>query len=391
MSVACLGLACTRVRAILQRPVVIAYALRVATRQRAPWLRRILWSLVYIPVAAVGVVVVYLLASFADGSLANLSGPVEVAIVGGVLVVLLFCRWLLVRGESASPSSAATDGTATGPGSVRAASWPPGKAAPSAMPIARPTIMPTLPAAPPAWGASAAPTASTAAPSAPTLSTSASTMAPSASTVVRIPTVVGSAPAATAVDREPTRAPRAGETRSTGDTTREAAYAFEGSGATSALAECLDGRSELTNLIASVEARMPSEMPSEMASEPEPDAQPDAQNDAVGGTEADRAEIAVAESTKTLAQAVEQVTRACELIAHACELFAERIESDRQERRTLADAMMLLAQQAMPPAATPRIVDARAARPSLVVENGSPSADRQPTSDELGVTTRTPS
>ena len=353
MSVAYLGLACTRVRAILRRPVVSAYAFRVATRQKAWWRRWILGFLVGVPVVLIGIGVVYQLTIFSDG---------RIAIVGGVEAILFFC-WLLVRGQTASPSSAATDGTATGPGNVRAASWPPGKAAPSAMPIARPTIMPTLPAAPPAWGASAAPTASTAAPTSPTVAQNASTVAPSASTVVRMPTLVGSAPAATA--------------------TREPTFALEGSGATSALAEYLDGRSELTNLIASVEARMPSETPSE--------AEPDAQPDAAGGTEADRSEIAVAESTRTLAQAVEQVTRACELIAHACELFAERIESDRQERRALADAMMLLAQQAMPPASTPRIVDARAARRNVVVENGSPPADLQPTSGDLGVITRTPS
>ena len=349
----------------MQRAVVIAYAPLVATQQRAAWRRRILGFLVAVPVAIVGIVVVYALASFADGSLAHVSGPVEVAILAGVIAVLLFSRWLLTRAGSASPNVVVAQGTGSGPGNARAASWPPGKTAPSTTPIAMPTIMPTLPAVPSAWGASAAPTASTAAPTSPTVAPNASTVAPSASTVVRMPTVVGSAPAATA--------------------TREPTFALEGSGATSALAEYLDGRTELTNLIASVEARIPSEMPSE----PEPDAQPD--TTAVAPVEADRSEVAVAESTKTLAQAVEQVTHACELIARACELFAERIESDRLERRALADAMMLLAQQAMPAASPPRLVKARASGPNLVVENGSLPTDGQTTSGDLGVAARSPS
>jgi hypothetical protein len=86
-----------------------------------------------------------------------------------------------------------------------------------------------------------------------------------------------------------------------------------------------------------------------------------------------------------LTQAVEHVARACELIAHAFELFAERVESDRLERRTLADAVMVLAQQAAP---TPRPVSAGPARERVLLEDDIALTDPPSTAGDLGVATR---
>jgi hypothetical protein len=66
--------------------------------------------------------------------------------------------------------------------------------------------------------------------------------------------------------------------------------------------------------------------------------------------------LLLAQNTLVLNQAIEQVARASDLIAHACELFTERIESDRAERRALADAVLTLAQQLAPAPSTPRLV-----------------------------------
>jgi hypothetical protein len=333
-----------------------------------------------VPVAILGIVVVYAIASFADGSLANRSGPVEFAILTSVVVVLLFCRWLLARG-SASPSIGVTEGTRPGEGEVRAAAWPPGKFAPTTVPT-MPTV-PTLPTVPRAWGASASPaTTPTRGSTGSTGSTGArrwgaSTVEPSAPIAVpSAPAAVPTAPAAATVDHRPTPE-RARETREP-RSVRDTPSAFEGAGATSALADYLDGRTELTNLIASVEARMPTE--------PEPGAQPDA----AAEPEAEHSELPVVPSTKVLAQAAEQVARACELIAHACELLAERVESDRLERRTLADAVLMLAQQATPAASTPRLVNARPTRQRAIVENDGTSVDLQAAAGDLGVATRLP-
>jgi hypothetical protein len=366
-------------RVLLQRPVVRDYAPPVARRQERPWRRRLLGLVRFVGLAILGIIVAYVTASIADRSLADVSGPVEAAILAGVVAVLLFSRWLLTRDASAARSVGVTEGTLSGQDEVRAASWPPGKSAPTTTPTTMPTLS-ALPAVPSAWGAPAAPTAL---PTAPTPSTVPSARgasdAPEAPTVVPIAsTVVPSAPPATAADKDPTPGPRARGTREH-RSMRETTSALQGSGATSALAEYLDGRTELTNLIASVEARMPN------------DPEPSAQLDSVTDSESEHSQLSVAQSTKMLAQAVEQVARACELIAHACELFAERVESDRMERRTLADAVMMLAQQAMQPTSTPRLVNARPTRQRPILENDSTSVDLQAAAGDLGgVATRSP-
>ncbi len=125
------------------------------------------------------------------------------------------------------------------------------------------------------------------------------------------------------------------------------APALHSPGAPSALAEYLDGRAELANLIAIVEARMPPEI--------EPDAQLDELDEAAEAGQ-EPSKLSLAQNTKILTRAVEQVGRACEMVAHACELLAERVESDRLERRALADAVSTLAQQHSPSASTPRLL-----------------------------------
>jgi hypothetical protein len=116
----------------------------------------------------------------------------------------------------------------------------------------------------------------------------------------------------------------------------------------SALAEYLDGRNELANLIASVEARMPPEI--------EPDVQPDELDEAAEpGLEQSKL-LLLAQNQKVLTRAVEQVGRACEMIAHACEVLAEHVESDRLDRRAFADALSTLAQQHSPSVSTPRLL-----------------------------------
>jgi hypothetical protein len=119
------------------------------------------------------------------------------------------------------------------------------------------------------------------------------------------------------------------------------------SGSTSALAEYLDGRAELANLIATVEARMPPEI--------ELDAPLDELDEAAEpGLEQSR--LSLAQNTRILTRAVEQVGRACEMIAQACELLAERVESDRLERHALTEAVSTLAQQRSPSASTPKLL-----------------------------------
>ena len=154
------------------------------------------------------------------------------------------------------------------------------------------------------------------------------------------------APTATLVDRHTTPGPGARGTRGH-QSTSDARPALQRSGETSELAEYLDGRTELANLIARVEARLPT------------GPEPSVRLDAVSHRELEDTQRSLAQSAKMLTQAVEQVARACELIAHVCELVAERVESERLERRTLADALMMLAQQPSPPASTPRFVNAR--------------------------------
>jgi hypothetical protein len=315
-----------------------------------------------------GIVVVYAIASFADGSLADVSGPVEAAIVAGVAVVLLLCHWLLSREGSASPSGV-TERTISAGGDARAAAWPPGKFAPTTTP----TGASTLPTVARAWGASASPTTTpTGGAAMPTVARAwgASTAEPGA------PAAGTRAPTAAAVDRNPPPGARdrgTREIRSTRDTT----FAFHGQGGTSALDEYLDGRTELVDLIARSEARLPAD--------PEPSAHPDA----TAQPGADDA-YSLAQNTKMLTQAVEHVARACELIAHAFELFAERVESDRLERRTLADAVMVLAQQAAPAASTPRPVSAGPARERVLLEDDIALTDPQSIAGDLGVATRSP-
>ena len=131
------------------------------------------------------------------------------------------------------------------------------------------------------------------------------------------------------------------------------------------------------DLIARSEARLPAD--------PEPSAQPGATAEPVAADA-----YSLAQSTKMLTQAVEHVARACELIAHAFELFAERVESDRLERRTLADAVMMLAQQAAPAASTPRPVSAGPARERVLHEDEIALTDPQSTAGDLGVASRSP-
>ncbi|MDP9334420.1 MAG: hypothetical protein M3Q30_14120, partial [Actinomycetota bacterium] len=85
------------------------------TRQGATWRRRLVGFVLAVPFAILGIVVVYAIASFADGSLADVSGPVEAAILAGVAVVLLVCRWLLSR-EGSTSSSGVTERTISGGG-----------------------------------------------------------------------------------------------------------------------------------------------------------------------------------------------------------------------------------------------------------------------------------
>jgi hypothetical protein len=315
-----------------------------------------------------GTVVVYAIASFADGSLADVSGPVEAAIVAGVAVVLLVCHWLLSREGSASPSGV-TERTISAGGDARAAAWPPGKFAPTTTP----TGASTLPTVARAWGASASPTTTpTGGAAMPTVARAwgASTAEPGA------PAAGTRAPTAAAVDRN---APPGARDRGTREirSTRDTTFAFHGQGGTSALDEYLDGRTELVDLIARSEARLPAD--------PEPSAHPDA----TAQPGADDA-YSLAQNTKMLTQAVEHVARACELIAHAFELFAERVESDRLERRTLADAVMVLAQQAAPAASTPRPVSAGPARERVLLEDDIALTDPQSIAGDLGVATRSP-
>ncbi len=315
------------------------------------------------PFAILGIVVVYAIASFADGSLADVSGPVEAAIVAGVAAVLLLCHWLLSREGSASPG-AVTEGTLSG--EARAAEWPPGKFAPTTTP----TGASTMPTVARAWGAPASPTTTPTGASAlptPARAWGASTAVPSA------PTATAPAPAAAAVGRHPPPDARARGTREL--RTRDTTFAFQGHGEPSALAEYLDGRTELVNLIARSEARLPA------------DPEPSTRRDATPAPGADD-DQSLAQSNKMLTQAVEHVARACELIAHAFELFADRVESDRLERRTLADAVMMLAQQAAPAASTPRLVHTGPTRARVLGEADIALTDPQPGAGDLGVTTR---
>jgi hypothetical protein len=198
---------------------------------------------------------------------------------------------------------------------------------------------------------------------------------------------------------------------------KDAVIAVRSPGESTALSEYLNGRAELANLIADVEARMPSVVEPAPAGEAEPQSapapvapvepvlhveletqppvapQPEPQVAAVSEGElsvvsepeprrvpaleaalaagAELSEFAVAQNTKLIADAVEQVTRASELIARACELFTERVESDRQERRALLEVVTALAQQLAPAPATPRLVGgsvfATPARPHEIV------------------------
>jgi hypothetical protein len=88
--------------------------------------RTLLKVVLGVPLAILGIVVVYAIASLTDASLANVSVPVETAIAVGVLVVLALVRWLLTH-RSAARQGRAEEGAAAALESVRAASWPPGR------------------------------------------------------------------------------------------------------------------------------------------------------------------------------------------------------------------------------------------------------------------------
>src|SRR5205823_3671110 len=243
----------------------------------ASWGRRLVGFVLAVPLAILGIVVVYAIASFADGSLADVSGPVEAAIVAGVTVVLLVCHRLLSRDESASPSGVTK--RTIGGGDARAAAWPPGKFAPTTTP----TGASTVPTVARAWGAPASPTTTpTGGAALPTVPRAwgASTAEPGA------PAAGTRAPAAAAFDRYPrpdARARPTDEIRRTRDTT----FAFQGPAGTSALDEYLDGRTELVDLIAGSEARLPAG--------PKPSARPATTAEAVANDA-----HSIAESTKML-------------------------------------------------------------------------------------------
>jgi len=224
--------------------------------------------------------------------------------------------------------------------------------------------VPVAPVAPvaPARVAQAAPVAPTSVsasmpsvvPTVPTGPTSVPGVAPVAPAPVAPPLVPGAA-TSPPVERatKPEVAPSTGGHQSPGEPTPAlaspggASPESTSSGSTSALAEYLEGRAELANLIATVEARMPPEI--------EPDAPLDELDEtAEPGLEQSR--LSLAQNTKILTRAVEQVGRACEMIAQACELLAERVESDRVERHALTEAVSTLAQQHSPPASTPKLL-----------------------------------
>ena len=138
--------------------------------------------------------------------------------------------------------------------------------------------------------------------------------------------------------------------------------AFQRSGETSGFAEYVDARTELVNLIASVEARL--------STAPEPSARLDVVSDSAWHDW----QLSAAQNTKLLTQAAEQVAHACDLIAQACELVAERVESDRRERQTLAGEMMMAAQPAARPTSTPRLKNTRPIRPPAEMIASSPGA-----------------
>lgn len=362
--------------------------------------KKLLRFVLSVPLAALAILVVYALASLADGSLASLSAPLEAAVIVAVLAVVVLGRALLSRRDAkersrveAAQSAAAAD--------TRAVSWPPGKVT---------TNGPAAERAPVAARMLTAPTVRDPATLPPAISGPIRRAAESAplTRVATPPTIAAPAPVARKTSDVPARPSL--EQHGSGSETVTAAHTPREA---NALTEYLSGREELATLIADVEARMPNgaqtapvvqaapvvepEAPGPHESrverearierearvesmppatveapvtvdfepvaapaasvEPELAVPPEPQIHPVAAAEAEsEPESVLAQNTLVLARAIEEVTRASELIARACDLFADRSEADRAELRALTDAVLTLAQTLVPTPSTPRLV-----------------------------------
>jgi hypothetical protein len=126
----------------------------------------------------------------------------------------------------------------------------------------------------------------------------------------------------------------AGELRSE----RDRRTARRSPGETTALAAYVEARAAFADVIASIETQVATDL------------EPNTQRFVATDIEVKHSQFSLTESMDGLSQAVRHVTQMCEVLA-------ERIESDRLERRALADAVMALTQRALPSASTgPRLL-----------------------------------
>lgn len=243
--------------------------------------KKLLRFVLSVPLAALAILAVYAIANLADGSLASLSAPLEVAVLVSVLAVIVLGRSLLSRKDATERRVEAARSAAAVP-DTRAASWPPGKVTANQPGAARAPVAPRMLAAPTMRDPATLPPAISgpirrAAASAPmTRVANPPTIAARPPVAPPVPQPVRARiPAAAVVPTSIARIPSARlapgaatAARKTSDVPARPSLEHHGSGSetvtaahtpgeSNALAEYLSGREQLASLIADVEARMP--------------------------------------------------------------------------------------------------------------------------------------